>query len=123
MAINHLAGVMYDLRLIKLLSERDFKQLRKEETRESWTALEDDKDKKNKGLLSKARRALEIAGWSETAQADREVYMLVDTEDLAPLLTVLNEEIDAGDKAAIEAATSQNAAAWMAGGNKDTDNG
>ncbi len=110
-AINHLAGVLYDLRLIDLLSEKDFKWHQKEEQRESWTALPDDKDKKNKGLLSKARRALEIAGWSESAQADREIYKLVDTEDLAPLLIVLNEDIDASDKDEVEAAIRANHAA------------
>ena len=115
-AINHLAGVLYDLRLIDLLSEKDFKWHQKEEQRESWTALPDDKDKKNKGLLSKARRALEIAGWSESAQADREIYKLVDTEDLAPLLIVLNEDIDASDKDEVEAAIRAN---HVAGGLPD----
>ena len=50
----------------------------------------------NHGLLSKGRRVLEIAGWSEEAQKDMEVYALVDTEGLTPFLTVLNEAVLAG---------------------------
>jgi hypothetical protein len=42
-------------------------------------------------LFSKAERALEIAGWSETARDDVEIFRLVDTEGLTPLLIVLNE--------------------------------
>jgi hypothetical protein len=46
---------------------------------------------RNHGLLSKAQRALVIAEWSEAAQKDVEIFRLVDTEGLTPLLTVLNE--------------------------------
>jgi hypothetical protein len=46
---------------------------------------------RNHGLLSKAQRALDIAGWSESAQRDVEVFRLVDSEGLTPLLTLLNE--------------------------------
>ena len=46
---------------------------------------------RNHGLLSKAKRALEIAGWSAAAQGDAEVYRLVDPEGLTPLLTMLVE--------------------------------
>ncbi len=115
-AINHLAGVMYDLRLIKMLSERDFNYLRKAEQRESWTRIEGDEDTRNRGLLSKARRILGIAGWSDQAQKDMEIYQLVDTEDLAPLLTVLNEGIAAHDKGAVEAATRAASAQDVTGG-------
>ncbi len=43
------------------------------------------------GLFSKAERALEVAGWSERARNDIEVFRLVDTEGLTPVLMVLNE--------------------------------
>ena len=46
---------------------------------------------RNHGLFSKARRALQIAGWGEKAQADMEVFVLTDAEGLTPLLAVLNE--------------------------------
>jgi hypothetical protein len=46
---------------------------------------------RNHGLLSKAQRALEIAGWSAAAQRDVEIFRLVDSEGLTPLLTLFNE--------------------------------
>jgi hypothetical protein len=46
---------------------------------------------RNHGLYSKAERALTIAGWSDQARRDVEVFRLVDTEGLTPLLMVLNE--------------------------------
>jgi hypothetical protein len=46
---------------------------------------------RNHGLLSKAKRALEIGGWSVAAQSDAEIYRLVDAEGLTPLLTMLDE--------------------------------
>jgi len=46
---------------------------------------------RNHGLLSKAQRALDIAGWSAAAQRDVEIFRLVDSEGLTPLLTLLNE--------------------------------
>ncbi|MEO1266259.1 MAG: hypothetical protein AAFV26_11200, partial [Pseudomonadota bacterium] len=45
---------------------------------------------RNHGLFSKAEVALESAGWSERAQADLEVFVLMDTEGLTPLLEELN---------------------------------
>ena len=47
---------------------------------------------RNHGLFSKAERMLEIAGWSERARADLELFRLVDEEGLTPLLTVLDGE-------------------------------
>ena len=49
---------------------------------------------RNHGLFSKAEHALQIAGWSEKARNDVEVFRLVDTEGLTPLLMVLNEPVD-----------------------------
>ena len=46
---------------------------------------------RNHGLFSKAQRALDIAGWSAEAQEDVEIFRLVDTEGLTPLLMVLND--------------------------------
>ena len=46
---------------------------------------------RNHGLFSKAEHALQIAGWSEKARNDVEVFRLVDTEGLTPILMVLNE--------------------------------
>jgi hypothetical protein len=46
---------------------------------------------RNHGLFSKAERAMEFAGWSETARHDIEVFRLVNDEGLTPLLMVLNE--------------------------------
>ncbi|MFZ1103487.1 MAG: hypothetical protein WAN86_11715, partial [Hyphomicrobiaceae bacterium] len=46
---------------------------------------------RNHGLFSKAERALEFADWSEAARKDIEVFRLVDSEGLTPLLMVLNE--------------------------------
>jgi len=47
---------------------------------------------RNHGLFSKAEKALTIAGWSEHARRDIEVYRLVDVEGLTPILDVLNDE-------------------------------
>jgi hypothetical protein len=46
------------------------------------------------GLFSKAERALTIAGWSAPARRDIEVFRLVDTEGLTPLLMVLNADAE-----------------------------
>jgi hypothetical protein len=51
---------------------------------------------RNHGLFSKAERALEFADWSEAARKDIEVFRLVDSEGLTPLLMVLNESPRAG---------------------------
>ncbi|WP_439541121.1 hypothetical protein [Hyphomicrobium sp.] len=54
---------------------------------------------RNHGLFSKAERALTIAGWSEQARRDVEVYRLVDTEGLTPILDVLNDGSTGSDAA------------------------
>jgi hypothetical protein len=46
---------------------------------------------RNHGLFSKAERALQIAGWSDPARNDIEIFRLVDSEGLTPLLMALNE--------------------------------
>jgi hypothetical protein len=59
---------------------------------------------RNHGLLSKAQRALDIAGWSVTAQRDLEVFRLVDCEGLTPLLALFNAATLAKGVESIEAA-------------------
>jgi len=100
------------------LGRSELQKLKHEETLESDTDLTDirkawikeqkgknpslplsEKDKdfekaeplRNHGLFSKAERALSIAGWSEDARRDIEIFPIVDVEGLTPLLMVLNE--------------------------------
>ncbi len=98
LAINQLAGVLDDLELIRTLTKSELQQARKDEERESRSKVKENEKIRNHGLLSKGRRLLDIAGWSEEAQTDMEVYRLVDTEGLTPLLTVLNEATQASEE-------------------------
>lgn len=128
LAINQLAGVFDDLKLVIALNGDELREFGREERRESLTDLsayraDNDaatitgveakqhplkkllriktndeslavgagKAMRNHGLLSKAQRTLDIAGWSAQAQTDVEIFRLVDTEGLTPLLSVLNE--------------------------------
>jgi hypothetical protein len=120
LAINQLAGVLSDLELVRwpdrgrkwLLQKGELEKLRDEEAHASTTDLtavrkkwakeqglsgEEEKEyiakraMRNHGLFSKAERALQIAGWSEKARNDIEIFKLVDSEGLTPLLMVLNE--------------------------------
>jgi len=111
LAMNQLAGVLDDLKLVVALTESELKEFGKEEQRASFTDLGPYRDEwreqhgerakpepdevpplqRNHGLLSKAERALDIAGWSDYAKRDVEIYKLVDTEGLTPLLVLLNE--------------------------------
>jgi hypothetical protein len=112
LAMNQLAGVLSDLELVRWPKRRELKDLRNEETLASHTDLTDIRKHwfeekglapakavrqhnvrpiRNHGLFSKAERALEIAGWSERARNDIEIFRLVDTDGLTPLLMVLNE--------------------------------
>ena len=63
-------------------------------------AVRDAAPLRNHGLFSKAEKALTIAGWSEGARRDIEVYRLVDVEGLTPILDVLNDWDDSGSKPA-----------------------
>ncbi len=131
LAMNQLAGVLDDLRLVRSLSEKELSRFGREEMRDSASDLtpfrkqrdaiaheevlaDQDavdparplpgfklpwqrsvattgKGMRNHGLLSKASRTLDIAGWSAQAQRDVEIFRLTDTEGLTPLLTLLNE--------------------------------
>lgn len=126
LAMNQLAGVLDDLKLVIALTEDELKAFGEEEQRPSYSDLGPYRDEwwerqgerakprpkpeelpplqRNHGLLSKAERALDIAGWSDEAKRDVEIYKLVDTEGLTPLLTLLNEAtLEKGVKAAEEA--------------------
>jgi hypothetical protein len=117
LAMNQLAGVLSDLELVRWPNRRwlwrpsELERLKAEEKEGSITDLTDvrqawakkhwsgepprDGDAthplRNHGLFSKAERALQIAGWSEKARRDIEIFPLEDTEGLTPLLMVLNE--------------------------------
>jgi hypothetical protein len=117
-AMNQLAGVLTDLELVRwpargrrwLGQRSELAKLKREEDLASDTDLSEIKKKwreegaratpsgdrtdgpmRNHGLFSKAERALQIAGWSERARNDIEIFRLVDAEGLTPLLMVLNE--------------------------------
>lgn len=51
---------------------------------------------RNHGLFSKAEQALRIAGWSDQARRDVEIFRIVDVDGLTPLLMVLNEDASRG---------------------------
>lgn len=111
LAMNQLAGVLSDLGLVRWPTRKEGKALRTEEGVGSTTDLSEirkkwreekgvdaqplpehnDRPIRNHGLFSKAEHALQIAGWSEKARNDVEVFRLVDTDGLTPLLMVLNE--------------------------------
>ena len=114
LAMNHLAGVLTDLQLLRWPALKELKALREEEGAGSTTDLSEIRRKwreekgldpqglpehnerpiRNHGLFSKAEHALQIAGWSEKARNDVEVFPLIDTEGLTPILMVLNEASD-----------------------------
>lgn len=110
LAMNQLAGVLEDMRLVKAMTGMQLRHLGRDEQRASYTDLTPYREKwhaqqgrerkmdsertRNHGLFSKAERALEIASWSERARSDVEVFRLVDREGLTPLLAVLSEPGD-----------------------------
>ncbi len=119
LAMNQLAGVFSDLKLVRVLTRKELEELGKEEARDSLTDLTPYRRGgtqpsgqaaavptsvpetggasaqatriRNHGLLSKAQRALDIARWSAEAQRDVELFRLTDQEGLTPLLSVLNQ--------------------------------
>jgi len=131
LAMNQLAGVLDDLKLVVALTENELRAFGKEEQRSSFTDLGPYRDEwreqhgprakpapeevpplqRNHGLLSKAERALDIAGWSDYAKRDVEIYKLVDTEGLTPLLVLLNEATLEKGKESAQAATEEYEAA------------
>jgi hypothetical protein len=131
LAMNQLAGVLSDLDLVRwpspghkwLLQKSELRRLREEEESASDTDLSDVRKRwfagqglepdaarrhnqrpiRNHGLFSKAERALEIAGWSQRARDDIEIFRLVDAEGLTPLLMVLNDAGRTGEPEALAA--------------------
>jgi hypothetical protein len=108
LALNQLAGVMEDVRLVRTVTKKELDSFLKEEMRTSLSDLSKarrewhaqnktaipEKDHgpiRNHGLLSKAERALDIAGWSAESVRDLEVYRITDTDGLTPLLSLLND--------------------------------
>lgn len=111
-AMNQLAGVLSDLDVVRWPTKEELETLKKEEANTSSTDLteirkqhvkqfgvnpknperyEDRSAIRNHGLFSKAERMLEIAGWSEWARNDIEIFKLTDTDGLTPLLMVLHK--------------------------------
>jgi hypothetical protein len=100
---------MQDVKLVRALTPKQLMAALKEEERESlsdlstarrkWRekhkdAVDDSNDLtpiRNHGLLSKAERTLDIAGWSAKSKRDIELYQLVDVDGLTPLLSLLND--------------------------------
>lgn len=121
LALNQLAGVMEDVKLIRTVSPRELQDFLKEEERASLSDLSTARNKwrerikktsggeteipiRNHGLLSKAERALDIAGWSKESIRDIEVYRLIDVEGLTPLLSLLSQStLDQGAQQAQDA--------------------
>jgi hypothetical protein len=134
LAINQLAGVLADLNLVRPLTTSELKRFERDETRTRYgnlAALREQHAKakstfeqralpwkmwlrqqsgvnddrlRNHGLLSKAQRALGIAGWSDSAQEDVEVFRLVDCDGLTPLLALFSAATLAKGVESIEAA-------------------
>ena len=76
---------------------------------QSWlpaalTELNDRDRPRRHGLLFKAQRTLDIAGWSTAAQGDVEIFRLVDCDGLTPLLALFNEATLAQGVEALEEA-------------------
>jgi hypothetical protein len=68
----------------------------------SLSELTDQAGPRRHGLLSKAQRTLDIAGWSAAAQGDVEIFRLVDCDGLTPLLALFNEATLAKGAQALE---------------------
>jgi hypothetical protein len=132
LAINQLAGVLADLNLVRPVTLSELKRFARHEMLPNYADLEalrserarattvlqqqalpwkmwlrpegsDTHRLRHHGLLSKAQRALAIAGWSPSAQRDVEVFRLVDCDGLTPLLALFNAASLAKGVEAIEA--------------------
>ena len=91
LAMNQVAGVLTDSDVIRALSEKELKHARDEMKRQSKTRLHDDDKMQNHGMLAKAHRALQMAGWSDQACNDMEIFRLVEADGLLPLLIILQD--------------------------------
>lgn len=108
LALNQLAGVMVDVRLVRAVNKKELEDFLKEEARSSLSDLSSARKKwreankvqgdedlvkpiRNHGLLSKAERTLDIAGWSKESRRDLEIYRIADVDGLTPLLSLLSD--------------------------------
>ncbi len=101
LAMNQLAGVLDDLELVLVLKDREYE---KERSYEMDRGLghrlkraigfggkhQEDPDRKRHGLIAKAARVLDIAGWTKESQRDIEIFRLRNKEGLTPLLMALD---------------------------------
>jgi hypothetical protein len=96
---------------LKALEQRHFRAMAAAETSQipwrnwlptTFTDLNKKDVPRQHGLLSKAQRTLDIAGWSAPAQNDVEIFRLVDCDGLTPLLALFNEATLAKGAEAIE---------------------
>jgi hypothetical protein len=127
LAMNQLAGVLSDLGLVRWphkgrwMKRGEIDELKADEAQASGTDLAEIRKRwaeekkldpqtlehkdhapiRNHGLFSKAERALQIAGWSQKAREDVEIFTLVEAEGLTPLLMVLNERPDSHREASV----------------------
>jgi hypothetical protein len=133
LAMNQLAGVLDDIGIVRWPTRQELKKMRQDEEVGSSTDLTEIRRKRiaelkkkgnlaldperakqietleplrNHGLLSKAERALQIAGWSMEARRDIEIFKLEDVEGLTPLLDALNKSSLAAQGAAEPAVSS-----------------
>jgi hypothetical protein len=67
---------------------------------------------RNHGLFSKAERALTIAGWSEKARRDVEIFPLENVEGLTPILMVLADDGTFKAQEEAEAAAGKQGRSW-----------
>ncbi len=70
---------------------------------------------RNHGLFSKAEKALTIAGWSERARRDIEIFPLEDVEGLTPILMVLADDGSLEKRGGREAAAAKGKSWWPFG--------
>lgn len=109
LALNQVAGVLTDASLIRAVSDRELKIARNETTQKARTRL-DGQEMLNVGLLHKAHRALEMAGWSAGASDDPEIFRLVDSDGLLPLLKILDGKGEAAEDSAGKPAAARTGA-------------
>ena len=77
--------------MIRALSDSELTYARKEMKAKARTRLGSE-EIENVGLIAKAHRVLEMAGWSAGASDDPEIFRLVEVDGLLPLLTTLTQE-------------------------------
>lgn len=107
-------------------SDTDLSQIRKDwlkkldkkpdEMTEEDVAFEKAQPIRNHGLFSKAEKALTIAGWSERARRDIEIFPLENVEGLTPILMVLADDGTIKAEEEAEAKASAEKRSWFSFG-------